>query len=442
MLTKLRVEVLILHIWIWSASCIVLPEPGLSPVMSSYSAHNDSPEGYFAFIESAKAEPPTVRPPPYFKSKQMCPGLLSGGKNQILLNLCGDLNKGVIPANPMRQSIFGSPYPFDLLKNKTLEFFSKTLPILKADETLPKVAKYHAEPDQFYYQQYHHPTTNIKPPKPRLKREAPTHTDTTTESKSLKDIHQPRPNSKPVFTSGRDIITTILDQIEITRTGKRFCETGGGIMCMLYRVFQGRPLGAGTIERRDDDLDYKKRDNLLMEGPPTPCPAKVEYATPVFARNYQGVWRYVVQIPYEGYFTQTLEVTKCLQTKCFYMEGGCLSSPRWASLLVAEIFYPDTFLPPVPSTKLGHRPPVMGDEPPSIQDFQNYQSYLQKRAGKPSTEGEPGAANASKKSHCDGVDDLGCFQVRLYYDWFLVPGSCKCWRPDYFSRYIRRKGEL
>ena len=30
----------------------------------------------------------------------------------------------------------------DLLKRETLEFFSKTLPILKADDTLPKVAKY------------------------------------------------------------------------------------------------------------------------------------------------------------------------------------------------------------------------------------------------------------------------------------------------------------
>lgn len=30
-------------------------------------------------------------------------------------------------------------------------------------------------------------------------------------------------------------------------------------------------------------------------------------------------------------------------------------------------------------------------------------------------------------------------QVRLYYDWFLIPGSCKCWRPDYFSRYVKRK---
>lgn len=60
------------------------------------------------------------------------------------------------------------------------------------------------------------------------------------------------------------------------------------------------------------------------DGPPTPCPAKVEYATPVFAKNYQGSWRYVVQIPYEGYFTQTVEVTRCLQSRCHYLDGGCL----------------------------------------------------------------------------------------------------------------------
>lgn len=29
----------------------------------------------------------------------------------------------------------------ELIKNKTLEFFSKALPILQADESLPKVAK-------------------------------------------------------------------------------------------------------------------------------------------------------------------------------------------------------------------------------------------------------------------------------------------------------------
>lgn len=129
------------------------------------------------------------------------------------------------------------------------------------------------------------------------------------------------------------------------------------------------------------------------------------------ARNYQGVWRYVVQIPYEGYFTQTVEVTRCMQSRCHYLEGGCLSSPRWVSLLVAELHYPT-----------------------QLQNVPDYQPYLQNRGN--SNEQE---ASTDKPPHCDGHDEMGCFQVRLYYDWFLVPGSCKCWRPDYFARYVRRR---
>lgn len=50
-----------------------------------------------------------------------------------------------------------------------------------------------------------------------------------------------------------------------------------------------------------------------VEGlPPTPCPSLEEYVTPTFARNYQGVWKYVVQIPQEGYLTQTVQQTKCM----------------------------------------------------------------------------------------------------------------------------------
>ena len=41
--------------------------------------------------------------------------------------------------NPIGQNVLGVSYPFELIKNKTLDFFSKTLPILKADDTLPKV---------------------------------------------------------------------------------------------------------------------------------------------------------------------------------------------------------------------------------------------------------------------------------------------------------------
>ena len=61
----------------------------------------------------------------------------------------------------------------------------------------------------------------------------------------------------------------------------------------------------------DEDIPSLASLNSL-ESPMTPCPSAVEYVTPVFAKNYQGVWRYVVQIPYEGYFTQTVEVVKCL----------------------------------------------------------------------------------------------------------------------------------
>lgn len=87
---------------------------------------------------------------------------------------------------------------------------------------------------------------------------------------------------------------------------------------MLYKAFNGEPLASGLAERREDvgsvegDTTHYYRRGEVNPGPPTPCPARVEYATPVFAKNYQGVWRYVVQIPYEGYFTQTVEVVRCL----------------------------------------------------------------------------------------------------------------------------------
>lgn len=91
---------------------------------------------------------------------------------------------------------------------------------------------------------------------------------------------------------------------------------------MLYKAIQGEPItsSVSAIERRDEPStsEYRRGERIPSQekteytGPPTPCPAKVEYATPVFAKNYQGVWRYVVQIPYEGYFTQTIELTRCM----------------------------------------------------------------------------------------------------------------------------------
>lgn len=46
--------------------------------------------------------------------------------------------------------------------------------------------------------------------------------------------------------------------------------------------------------------------------------------------------------------------------------------------------------------------------------------------------GEDDSNDVDKKpmdeKECDGIDKIGCFTVRVYYDWFLVPGSCKCWK--------------
>lgn len=100
-------------------------------------------------------------------------------------------------------------------------------------------------------------------------------------------------------------------------------------------------------------------------------------------------------------------------------------------MLVAEIFYPNADEYSTTSTTTSA---------PPVQDFQAYQQYLQKRAGASSaSDGSSDQQSDQKPIHCDGYDEIGCFEVRLYYDWFLIPGSCKCWRPDYFARYVRRK---
>lgn len=77
-------------------------------------AENDieePPEGYFAFVESPNAEPPRVRPPPYNLVPYDCREDDSRASNGSPNNLCGDLNKGSIPRNPMGQNVLGFPYP-------------------------------------------------------------------------------------------------------------------------------------------------------------------------------------------------------------------------------------------------------------------------------------------------------------------------------------------
>lgn len=360
---------------------------------------DEPPEGYYAFVESPSATPPKVRPPPYIHVNVDCKNIHSKKSYVSVSNICGDLNKGQIPRNPLRQNVLGEPYPFELIRNQTLKFLSKTLPVLKADDTLPKVTQ--IIPDE--------PVETIDNNGLDTRYHVRTKRDAPEEGNDEEDIQ-------------------IEQKTEEKRSPRKFCD-GGGVFCTLYRAINGdSPQPIAAAERREEP------GPIRYEGPPTPCPAKVEYATPVFAKNYQGSWRYVVQIPYEGYFTQTVEVTRCLQARCHYLDGGCLSSPRWVSLLVAEIFYPNT------EDQFGAaQSTTPSTTAPSVQDFQAYQQYLQKRAGVATSSDGVNNDSSPKPPHCDGHDEIGCFQVRLYYDWFLIPGSCKCWRPDYFAKYVRRR---
>ncbi|GIY38906.1 uncharacterized protein CDAR_104051 [Caerostris darwini] len=60
------------------------------------------------------------------------------------------------------------------------------------------------------------------------------------------------------------------------------------------------------------------------------------------------------------------------RSRCDFMDGICHESPRWVSLLVAETYYPDTFIP----TATTAPPP-----PPPVEDFYNFQQYLKRRVG-------------------------------------------------------------
>merc|ERR1712157_9525 len=77
-------------------------------------------------------------------------------------------------------------------------------------------------------------------------------------------------------------------------------------------------------------------------------------------------------------------------------------------------YYPDaTFPNPSPNQ---NRNPVQGGSPPGPGDYN--QLFLKRQ-------GVAGGATSTAPESCDGHDELGCYQVRLYYDWFLIPGSCK-----------------
>lgn len=60
------------------------------------------------------------------------------------------------------------------------------------------------------------------------------------------------------------------------------------------------PRHAAATKRKtpNEFEDYLPQETV--DKPQTPCLSSEEYISPTYARNYQGVWKYVVQIPHEG----------------------------------------------------------------------------------------------------------------------------------------------
>ena len=223
------------------------------------------PQGYYPFEESPARIPPIVRKPPYLQTQVKCPG--AGGQTgslsrqeQTLDNLCGDLNKGYLPLNPIGQNVLGVSYPFELIKNKTLDFFSKTLPILKADDTLPKVAKYQ---DSYIM---HNPTIFNSQPNTRIK---------------FYDNKRKKREAEAGLTEE--------DGDKVSRESRGWCDDSFGVLCMLFNAVKGENPDAEATDRLgkgDGDVEGNSLNSL--DQPMTPCPSAVEYVTPVFAKNYQG----------------------------------------------------------------------------------------------------------------------------------------------------------
>ncbi|XP_074601857.1 spaetzle domain-containing protein 6 [Brevipalpus obovatus] len=657
----------------------------------------DIPPGYFAFEKASRIHgvPPRVRKPPYLLVNVPCHGAIKSDLRMAPKdNLCGDLNRGFVPLNPMLQQLDGQPYPFELIKNKTLHFLARSLPFLKQDiSNIPKVAKLPSpESNTIDHQVDGHQLPVASSYVNRENNKFDFHNTNNNNNNNNHNDNLQTPSHQPpihIHSPHHHIIqkrslanltsrfrAEIMRRegfpfgMNLTEARQKVCEQNEGMVCQVMQALTGgqgsggflnalsqgvqvvsaasnaantahsisslvsllqqlssagngatgsssggssssssssggsgsnsgsssggsssssssdtaggttqkstlsqvisllaslntpsstgtstnnnnfSPLGAivdyimtvnpSTISslmpaRRKKPLDLEDLASetvTVAQVPPTPCPSVEEYVAPVYARNYQGVWKYVVQIPNEGYFTQTVQKTSCMNRRCDFLDGVCHESPRWVSLLVAEVFYPQPKFPnliatgsemkPIhamvsqmkpqygpmnnhlgtgipqsyhhhlgpmgPMSPIGHLMPVRPNNHAAalgVNDFHHHpvDQYLSRKGlmkeepnslakprfvhrtarmyngeddvnngnnkkqhplnqkkkeeddasqSSPNGSSPPASSSSSSSSspavECDGHDNIGCYQMRVYYDWFLIPGACKCWK--------------
>ena len=125
------------------------------------------------------------------------------------------------------------------MKRKALAFFSKTLPILKADDTLPKVAKY--EDDHIAYSPtifnskptsrisfYHHRQKRATSPEEEQEPEDDLIAMESSYYPTTSDVRQPRAGNGKADRAGG---------------GGGWCDGSEGVLCMLFNAFKGKDGG-------------------------------------------------------------------------------------------------------------------------------------------------------------------------------------------------------
>lgn len=132
----------------------------------------------------------------------------------------------------------------ELIRNQTLKFLSKTLPILKADDTLPKVTQV-IENDLI-------DNNGVNGPN-QIKRTFEEDSDVGHDLSD--DVATPQQPPAPVFEKAEEEQDEAKSRSKRdTGRARRFCE-GGGVFCTLYRALQGESLTSQlTAERREETV--------------------------------------------------------------------------------------------------------------------------------------------------------------------------------------------
>lgn len=179
----------------------------------------------------------------------------------------------------------------ELIRNQTLKFLSKTLPILKADDTLPKVTQVVDKnfnendlgPNQRTFDDDDdvggHDLSDEDLPHPEhLKQTYQNHKYEVKENEEKEEVKNVTEKSEEEEEEKKS-----RKKRSTERKSRGFCD-GGGVFCALYRAVQGEPINSQLIAERREETG-PAQPPPRYDGPPTPCPAKVEYGKKKFSKE-------------------------------------------------------------------------------------------------------------------------------------------------------------